>query len=384
MRDREEMLRDLHRRMDEYESDRRMKRVKMTKVAASVTPVCAAAVVGVGLWKGGALTPHNDQLISSTVESTASDVILSADNETSTDKDSENTKSTTDKYDESVSSAPAEDQQTASEEVAIPHTTENGENVTDDGRSDNSSSVSDSVPKTTTAIHDDSGHQVIWAEDMNSVNEFYEGFTVWHQFDSVGYRLYEALEAGDDDNIFAILARPSVDYTFRYNGKTLAEYYTDMCNERNLSEILAQLLKEGDSLKYGEALYKTGTPSGEKWAQSWYEERIAYYGETILGKYIVNGEFLSGKVEQDIAAAKNSNEATVAYKTAYEAYLNQVASSVKGVLPAEVVVEDNGIIMYLTRDGFSKFSADRIDGWTFDLAFKNGETTYQYGIIEDE
>ena len=63
MRDREEMLRDLHRRMDEYESERRMKRAKMAKVAASVTPVCAAAVVGVGLWKGGALTPHNDQLI---------------------------------------------------------------------------------------------------------------------------------------------------------------------------------------------------------------------------------------------------------------------------------------------------------------------------------
>jgi len=273
--------------------------------------------------------------------------------------------------------------------------------VTDDSRSDNTSSVSDnartedkekqavtdtvvqhtdsSVPKTTIAVHDDSGHQVIWAEDMNFVNEFDERFTVWHQFDSVGYRLYEALEAGDDDDIFAILARPSVDYTFRYNGKALAEYYTEMCNERNLSEILAQLLKEGDSLKYGEALYKTGTPTGEKWAQSLYEERIAYYGDTILGRYIVNGEFLSGKVEQDIAAAKNSNEATAAYKTAYEAYLNQVASSVKGVLPAEVVVEDNGIIMYLTKDEFSKFSADRIDGWTFDLAFKNGETTYQYG-----
>ena len=401
MKKREEMLRDLHRRMDEYESERRMKRAKVTKVAASVTPVCAAAVVGVGLWKGGALTPHNDQLITSTVESTASDVILSADNDTSADKHSANTKNTADNNSEPTTSASTADRQNATSEATISRTTENGENVTDDSRSGNTSSVSDnariedkekpavtdtavqhtdsSVPKTTTAIHDDSGHQVIWAEDMNFVNEFDEGFTVWHQFDSVGYRLYDALEAGDDDDIFAILARPSVDYTFRYNGKTLAAYYSDMCNERNLPEILAQLLKEGDSLKYGEALYTTGTPTGEKWAQSWYEERIAYYGETILGKYIVNGEFLSGKVEQDIAAAKNSNEATAAYKTAYEAYLNQVASSVKGVLPAEVVVEDNGIIMYLTKDEFSKFSADRIDGWTFDLAFKNGETTYQYG-----
>ncbi len=352
------------------------------------------------------MTPHNDQLISSTVESTASDVILSMDNDTSADNHSSNNKNTADKNSEPATSASISDQQAATSETTISHTTENRENVTDDSRTDNTSSVSDnartedkekqavtdtavqhtdsSVPKTTTAIHDDSGHQVIWAEDMNSVNEFYEGFRVWYQFDSVGYRLYEALEAGDDNDIFAILTRPSFDYTFRYNGKTLAEYYSDMCNERNLPEILAQLLKEGDSLKYGEALYTTGTPTGEKWAQSWYEERIAYYGETILGKYIVNGEFLSEIVEQDISSAMNSNEATAAYKTAYGAYLNHVASSIKGELPTEVVAEDNGIIMYLTKEEFSKFSADRIDGWTFDLAFKNDETTYQYGIIEDE
>ena len=406
MRDREEMLRDLHRRMDEYESDRRMKRAKMTKVAASVTPVCAAAVVGVGLWKGGALTPHNDQLISSTVESTASDVILSADNDASTDKHSANNKNNADRSGEPTTSVSATDQQEPSAETSSSLAAKNGESATADSGTEHASSTpadsviedqekpavtnasvqhtAPSVSQTTTSLHNDSSHQVIWAEDMNFVNEFYEGFTVWHQFDSVGYRLYDALEAGDDDDIFAILARPSVDDTFRYNGKTLAEYYSDMCNERNLPEILAQLLKEGDSLKYGEALYTTGTPTGEKWAQSWYEERIAYYGETILGKYIVNGEFLCEKLERDIAEAKTKNTETEAYKKALGAYLAQLAASVGGELPAEAVPEQNGIIMYLTRDGFSKFSADRIDGWTFDLAFKNGETTYQYGIIEDE
>ena len=104
------------------------------------------------------------------------------------------------------------------------------------------------VPKTTTSKQNDSVQQVIWANDICS---FIEGFRQWHQFDSVGYRLYDALESGDDDDIFAILARPAVDYDFKYNGKTLAEYYSDMCNERNLPEILAQLQKEGDALKYG-------------------------------------------------------------------------------------------------------------------------------------
>lgn len=265
---------------------------------------------------------------------------------------------TSDRSDASATSVSATNQQTTNAEKSSSHATENGESVTADNRT----------------------HKVIWAEDMAAVNQIDdEGFTKWHQFNYVGYRLYDALESGEADDVFAILARPAVDYTFIYNGRTLEEYDYDMYNEHNLPDLLEQLLKEGDSLKYGEELYKTGTPTGEKWYQSLYEERIAFYGEAILEKYIVNGEFLREKVEQDIAAAKNSNEATAAYKTAYEAYLNQVASSVKGVLPAEVVVEDNGIIMYLTKDEFSKFSADRIDGWTFDLAFKNGETTYQYG-----
>jgi len=128
MKKREEMLRDLHRRMDEYESERRMKRAKVTKVAASVTPVCAAAVVGVGLWKGGVLTPHNDQLISSTVESTASDVILSAGNDTSADKHSTNNKTTNNRNDESATS-----------DAAIPRATENSESVIEGSKTDNTS-----------------------------------------------------------------------------------------------------------------------------------------------------------------------------------------------------------------------------------------------------
>ena len=138
MRDREEMLKDLHRRMDEYESDRRMKRAKMTKVAASVTPVCAAAVVGVGLWKGGALTPHNDQLISNNVESTASDVILSVDNDTSADKHSANNNNA-DRNGEPTTSVSATDRQTATADTTIPRVTENGKNVVDGSGADNAS-----------------------------------------------------------------------------------------------------------------------------------------------------------------------------------------------------------------------------------------------------
>ena len=119
-------------------NERKMKRAKMTKVAASVTPVCAAAVVGVGLWKGGALTPHNEQLISSTVESTASDVILSADNDTSADKHSANNNNA-DRNGEPTTSVSATDRQTATADTTIPRATENGENVVEDSGADNAS-----------------------------------------------------------------------------------------------------------------------------------------------------------------------------------------------------------------------------------------------------
>lgn len=138
MKQHEEMLRDLHRRMDEYEADQRAKRAKITKVAASVTPVCAAAVVGVGLWKGGALTPHNDQLIASTVESTASDVILSADNDTSANKHSANNNNT-DRNGEPATSVSATNRQTETADTSIPRATENGKNVVDGSGADNAS-----------------------------------------------------------------------------------------------------------------------------------------------------------------------------------------------------------------------------------------------------
>ena len=144
MKKREEMLRDLHRRMDEYESERRMKRAKMTKVAASVTPVCAAAVVGVGLWKGGVLTSNHDQLINSTVESTASDVILSSDNDTSADKHSANNNNA-DRNGEPTTSESTTDRQVATSNAAIPRTTENGENVIEDSGANNAS-VEENTP----------------------------------------------------------------------------------------------------------------------------------------------------------------------------------------------------------------------------------------------
>lgn len=221
---------------------------------------------------------------------------------------------------------------------------------------------------------------VIWADDgvMDVNHPVEDAFTKWNRFDSVTLRLYEALEAGDGDDVFAILARPAVDYDFEYSGRTVAEYYSDKCNEELLPDLLTQLLKEGDALKYGEALCETGTPTGEKWDRSLYEERVKFYGP-VLEKYIVGGEFLKEQLERDLEEAKTGTKAAESYGKAISAYLDSVAASVGGELPAEAVPEQYGLIMYLTKDGFSSFKAENVEGWTFDLAVKNGDTV-EYAI----
>ena len=54
----DDMIRDVHRRMEEYEAERKLKRTRLVKTALAVTPVCAAAVVGTVLWKCGAVSPE--------------------------------------------------------------------------------------------------------------------------------------------------------------------------------------------------------------------------------------------------------------------------------------------------------------------------------------
>lgn len=59
MKNYEEMARDVLSRVSEYESEQKLKRTRRTRIAAAVTPVCAAAVVGTGLWYSGALMHAN-------------------------------------------------------------------------------------------------------------------------------------------------------------------------------------------------------------------------------------------------------------------------------------------------------------------------------------
>ena len=175
--------------------------------------------------------------------------------------------------------------------------------------------------------------------------------------------LVEALEKAPADEIFEIYAHPYIDYDFVCDGRTLAAYYSDMCDERNLPEILTQLLKEGDELKYGAALYEVGTNDGIKWDKRLYESRMSFYGPAMLEKYIVNGEFLRDLVQADLENAKNAKDATKAYKAAFAVYYQHLIDTLQITLPADV--KGDGIVLPMTAEEFGAFMPEHVEAWTF-------------------
>lgn len=135
----------------------------------------------------------------------------------------------------------------------------------------------------------------------------------------MSYTLREALaDVEDSDPRFAILVSP-VFYgqtfgTFAYQGKTYGEWeaYASACFDE--MTLRRGLLKLGDALKYGEALYTTGTPEGERWSKELYEKRVAEFGEDFLARYIINGELKKDLLEQEI------EEYNAEYMRVYEVY----------------------------------------------------------------
>ena len=136
-------------------------------------------------------------------------------------------------------------------------------------------------------------------------------------------RLQAALH-GTDGPVAMTAEVWSMDWDYVYDGRTLGEIQ-QLCVEETLRAFkMEELLKEGDYLKYGEALCTTGAPDGTRYAREFYEERVAYYGE-LLDKYIVNGEFLGENVERDLLEPERFYEEM--YDRAVSAYRSDRVST---------------------------------------------------------
>lgn len=158
---------------------------------------------------------------------------------------------------------------------------------------------------------------------------------------SIESSLYEKFCMISDDTSVVIFAKV-VRYNeqFLYNEKTLSEYLSAAIYEAERYDKLCQLLLDGDYLKYGEALYLTGDMNGQKWSKDLYEQRVAYYGNDLLDKYISNGAFLREMVKDDLASLEQNStsaQAVVMFREAYAAFANQAYEELESLL------DENGI-----------------------------------------
>ncbi len=170
--------------------------------------------------------------------------------------------------------------------------------------------------------------------------------------------LYDALSDNScsaDKFAIGVVFMRSNDADFVYNGKTLAQYDAEYEAELALREKLEKLIKDGDALKYGEDLYKTGTPDGVKWAQSYYESTIRYYGKDLLAEYIVDGVFLREKVERALDDLKTEGKASALLDEACDAYeLEKAVLMYKSLSQNNVPCEMVGktLFFYATAEQF--------------------------------
>ena len=180
----------------------------------------------------------------------------------------------------------------------------------------------------------------------------------------VSSELYTLLSKNTDENtVIAISPKFKSDENYKYNGKTITEYNEAVSDNNLLDEKLHQILKDGDELKYGELLYTTGTPDGIKWSQELYEQRVEFYGEEFLAKYIINGEFLKDQVEADIADFSTQphsdlNEALISYKK--EMILKAIEQLKQQSIRYEYKEEVNDLIINVTVEEFKALSLDNI------------------------
>jgi hypothetical protein len=116
--------------------------------------------------------------------------------------------------------------------------------------------------------------------------------------------LYLTMENADPYTYFAILVSRGYDYNdmmrFSYQGKTRGEWEVEKEILSAHQRKLIEFSKEGHWLQYGEALYTTGTPDGEKWTKELYEERVNFYGAYFLEQYIINGTLQSDRIAQEM------------------------------------------------------------------------------------
>ena len=334
-----EMAEDALGRISQFEIDRQNKRKKIIKIATPVVSCCLVAAVCIGMWQGGTFKDRT--------KLANTDVI---------NKDRE-------KY--SSEEIEAMNQQEKKQEAEL--------------QTDNQIIIS--------------GENDVKGVPVSNVDAF---CTFWWKNKITMYGdLYWAIN-DNPDGTFAVTAKyrptPEKVTDFTYEGKTLFRLAVDAENEKMMPEKMMELLKVGDELKYGSALYETGTPDGIKWDRAWYENQVAYFGN-LLDKYIIDGRFLSDQLKNDIEALQSidvitpdgttttiingETSARKQYSLGYSAYLEDVLSETEKILSENNIkcerasYATDSINIIVTAEELENLPLKNIEFWVFGLTNSN-------------
>ena len=222
-------------------------------------------------------------------------------------------------------------------------------------------------------VHPD---EIIWAgsnqssEDPDDAN----AFVTWNGW-SMNYSLYEVLNRANDTDFIAVVVRKnnSIDRdSFEYNGTTYGKLRAEQEDLHALREKFVDFPKMSEWLKYGELLYTTGTPDGEKWTKELYDETVAYYGEDFIAKYIVDGKLAFELLNEDLLACERrigeiSNELVELNEEYHKSYVDDV-EDVFVRSGACTVVQNGSVFLFVQKDELANLKVKGKDNYMLSLA----------------
>lgn len=205
---------------------------------------------------------------------------------------------------------------------------------------------------------------IIWGEQSDEGIGDWKGKTVGSSLKGV------LLDDANKNSLIAISVLFEIDEQYVHNGKTLKDYGDEGGDEYWVYRGMHILWLHGDDLKYGEKLYTTGLPNGEKWHKTFYDETIEDIGKDIIEKYIVDGEFLKEQLEADIEAFEWP--CRIAYEEALKASLKNTRDK------AIKILEENGI-KYELRRAYGAYGLD----YDYYIVFFATAETFEALSLED-
>ena len=233
--------------------------------------------------------------------------------------------------------------------------------------------------------------KIIWAangqsnEDPDDAN----AFVTWNGW-SMDYSLYEVLNRADKTDFIAIVVSKNNSAeldSFEYKGTTLIQLRAERDEVNLLSGKLLDFHKEGEWLKYGDLLYTTGTPDGEKWSKSLYDERVAFYGEDFIAKYIVNGEVQTDLLNEDYTVCQNrlteiskeTDELIKAYNASYVDEVEDIFVSAG----ACIKVRNNTVFLFVQKDELANLKVNNKENYMLSLARRSAFVPLPDDVVEE-